>query len=310
VSDLTAPAVPVLLPGRHLWTYDKAGVRAPHGGFPDPAKLAADAHAIRASGVLIHAVGTAAPSVKYADRARAALAGLQVTIAIGSRGPAKWEGAFADPAIAALRGGFTVMLDWEIAWSSAAGQPAALHCVDKILAAVPDAVGRVTDCPWWAPLYYVRRDGTRQATHPHAPTREFGLLCKRDRYPQAYGAAKTADGETPKGVQGRSLAMLRWARDASQYPALGTPAASVFPTFQLYARTTHDVVTTCLAEPAACLWQWTEFDPEVARGIRAADRLGDLGFKGATAIRDFQRAAGLTPDGIVGPRTLAALGVT
>jgi hypothetical protein len=44
------------------------------------------------------------------------------------------------------------------------------------------ARGHVTDCPWWAPL--TAPGG--HATHPHAPTVQFGELVS-DRYVQAYG---------------------------------------------------------------------------------------------------------------------------
>jgi hypothetical protein len=293
----------VLRPGLHLWAWDKKGSNHAAGGYPDPARLARDAQAFGAVGVLVHAVGTAWPALDYVRKAGGALAGLQVSIALGSRGPAKWEAAFANPCVEALRAGFAVMLDWEGAWDTALGKPSADRCVDKILAKVPDAIGRVTDCPWWAPL----RTPNGSWSHPRAPTEEFGRLCALERYPQCYGAARVRDGDTPSSVQGRSLKMLAWARDVTQYPALRTPADRVLPSFQGYSRTPHDVVESLLREPHQLLWQWTEYDGATYQALGAVAALRAKGFTGPDAVREFQRAASLVPDGIVGPKTLAAL---
>jgi hypothetical protein len=51
------------------------------------------------------------------------------------------------------------------------------------------------------------------------------------------------------------------------------------------------------------------FDDEGALGWRAALALYRAGYWGALAVERFQRIAGLKVDGVVGPKTLAALGV-
>jgi hypothetical protein len=182
------------------------------------------------------------------------------------------------------------MLDAESAWDGAAGKPAAVKLVDKILGAVPDAVGRVADCAWWAPRF-VPGGG---ASHPGFPTAEFGRLCAT-RYPQCYAL--------------RPAHALAWARSPAQYPSYGSPAATVFPTVRGYERQTPEVCALALAEPHALYWLGSHGNamaPEVALGLRAAAKIRALGH---AAVADFQRAAGLTPDGICGARTCAALGL-
>ncbi len=53
----------------------------------------------------------------------------------------------------------------------------------------------------------------------------------------------------------------------------------------------------------------TGYDTEGVRALWAMCELFRLGYTSRNAIVEFQRAAGLTPDGVVGPKTLAALGV-
>ena len=86
----------------------------------------------------------------------------------------------------------------------------------------------------------------------------------------------------------------------------------MFGTFRGYARSTHDACTLALAEPHQVLYLGSRrgapnaLTPEVRRGLLAAARIRA---HGSATVADYQRAAGLVPDGIVGPRTLAALGV-
>lgn len=288
----------VLKPGVHLWTWNKRTPAFPKG-YPDPAKFAAEARELGAVGVLVHEIGTAAEQLRYLERAKDAFAGLQVTIAVGSRGPSKWESAFADPAIAALNAGFPVMLDWEISWSGAAGQPAATKVVDKVVEQVRDARGRVTDCPWWAPLFYLDRAGKKRPTHPRAPTAIFGKLCTLERYVQPYGASLG---------DGASLRMLAWSRHPSQYASMGT--WPIYPTLQAYRRSLNDQVQALLREPTQLLWQRTELDANCLRALRVVAALRARGFTGAVAVRAFQKAEGLTVDNLVGPQTLRALALT
>lgn len=196
--------------------------------------------------------------------------------------------------------GVPISIDWEGWWNGK--RSAAAMVADRVLTAVPDAHQRIEDCPWWAPLYVVRPGGSKQWTHPNAPTREFGeLISTRPRYVQAYGAQ--ADGSP----DGRSLAMLAWSRHPTQYAALG--AWSIMPTTQMYARSLRDQIATLLREPEQNLWAFNEADARALLALRVVEALRAKSFTGARAVLEFQAAAGLARDGIVGPRTLAALGV-
>lgn len=191
--------------------------------------------------------------------------------------------------------GGRVMLDWEGWWDGR--KPLAKSIVAEVLRAVPDAALRTSDCPWWAPLFYIDDDGRKHPTHPRAPTKEFGVLCAEDRYVQAYGA----------GHSGRSTEMLEWARSPTQYASMG--AWTIRPAHQLYARSLNDVVRTTLAERTQCLWDWIGSDATARRGLRVVFALRQRGYAGVHAVLTFQARAGLVVDGIVGPKTLAALGV-
>jgi len=192
-------------------------------------------------------------------------------------------------------GGGRCMMDWEGWWD---GQQAlATQEVNRVLAAAPDAAQRVTDCPWWAPLFLVTESGRHQPTHPRAPTREFGRLATQDRYVQAYGAPES----------GRSARMLAWARSPTQYAALGS--WTIRGAFQLYERSLNDVIRTTLAEPTQCLWSWLEADADPKKALRVVLKLRELGFVGTPAVVQFQASRGLVVDDVVGTKTLAALGI-
>lgn len=246
-----------------------------------------------ARGVIVHAVGASAPALAWLDGSAAALRGLETCVAIGSRGPSRWDTALADPAIRALQRGHRVMLDAEGAWDPAAGKPAMMKVVDRILNAVPTARGRVADCSWWAPNL-----------HSGFPTSELGRLCAT-RYPQCYPTVSKATGLQADGAAGRCLAHARRI-----YPRYGSPASTVFPTVRGYARTAWDACVGALAEPTQLVYLGSRPDgpnrltPQVRRGLEAAKRVRDAG-----GVVAYQRAAGLTPDGLVGPKTLASLGL-
>jgi peptidoglycan hydrolase-like protein with peptidoglycan-binding domain len=216
--------------------------------------------------------------------------GLGVVAGFGTNGPSHW----AELAELVTRGLDTpglagVLVDWEGSWDHAQAQ--AQDCVNAILAVHPDAADRVIDTPWWAPL--TLPDGS--PTHPSAPNAQWGVLAKR-RFVQTY--------------PGDWRAKLAWARDPSQWPSLGTPAACVRPAVSLYARALNDVVASLISDagPVAC-WDWTEADADGLRALRVVAALEALAYTGPSSVSLFQRAAGLTVDGVVGPRTLAALGV-
>lgn len=192
-----------------------------------------------------------------------------------------------------------VSLDWEGWWNGAARRAAAERIAARVLQDFPDAPKVVDDCPWWAPLHFIDDNGRKRATHPGAPTVEFGRLCGR-RFPQVYGAQR--DGSP----DGRSLRFLAWSRHPSQYASLG--AWEVLPTTQLYARSLRDQITTLLAEPEQRLWTFNQIDANASLALRVVAAIARRGFiLDPGAIMAFQRSVGLVPDGIVGPLTLRAL---
>lgn len=194
-----------------------------------------------------------------------------------------------------------VSLDWEGWWNGAARKAAAARIAARVLEDFPDAPKHTDDCPWWAPLSYIDDAGRSRATHPGAPTVEFGRLVGR-RYVQAYGAQK--DGSP----DGRSLRFLNWSRHPSQYASLGR--WEILPTTQLYARSLRDQIATLTAEPEQRLWTFNQIDPQASLALRVVAELERRGFViDPGMVTAFQRSVGLVADGIVGPKTLAALQV-
>lgn len=244
----------------------------------NPNKLAGDCKVLGIDGVIPHAAFDAAGWLYKAGQhnrvSELQNEGLLVSVGIGrSRGlddrPAE---ACAKAIIEALEvpGQLPVMLDWEGTYDRPGGKAKAALIADKVLAAHADAADRITDCPWWAPTYYLK-GRKKQYTHPNAPVAEFGRLARQDRYVQAYGTAL-----------GQSLTMLAWSRDTTQYGALSR-AANVPPwtirgAFLTYKRPWQDVVTTLFAEPNQILWSYTEMTPEVRQGLRVWKTLRDRGF--------------------------------
>lgn len=192
-----------------------------------------------------------------------------------------------------------VSLNWEGWWRGPRRRLAAARIAQAVLDQHPDAPARCTDCPWWAPLYYIDDEGKRRPTHPSAPTVEFGTLV-RVRYPQCYGAQQSSP-------DGRSLAMLRWSRAPSQYASLGDWRINV--TTQLYHRSLNDFVQTLLTEPEQNLWTWNQISRIARLALRVVEELRKRGFTGPDAVRMFQRAERLDVDNVVGPITLYHLGL-
>lgn len=283
--------MPVLVEGPHVYLW-------PDGARVDVPKIAAELRGLGCVGVLVHEIGW--PTWLDAKGVDAiAAAGLQLTYSFGSRGPSKWQW-LADLSVRALRLGAPVMNDWEEAWCAPDGRASATRLVDRVLAAVPDAAERYLDCPWWAPLFTIDRAGKRRPTHPRAPTREFGRLCARDRYVQCYGTAA-----------GVALRKLAWARSPTQYASLG--AWNIRASTQSFGRSLQDNVDVLLVEKTQCVWNYgptnDAMDANCRLGLRVVHALRGFGFNGPGAVTGFQHARGLVPDGIVGPKTLGALGL-
>jgi len=260
----------------------------------DAARIAADLRAHGIVGVLPHGTATAVTTwLRRGALAKFTDAGIAVCPSLSYvRAPAILACLELD---VGYLGGGRCMMDWEGWWD---GQQAlATQEVNRVLAAAPDAAQRVTDCPWWAPLFLVTESGRHQPTHPRAPTKEFGRLATQDRYVEAYGAPES----------GRSARMLAWARSPTQYASLGS--WTVRGAFQLYERSLNDTIRTTLAEPTQCLWSWLEADADPKKALRVVLKLRELGFVGVPAVTQFQASRGLVVDDVVGTKTLAALGI-
>lgn len=263
--------------GTWLWVW-------PAARAVDPAAVVAECHAVGARGLIVHAVGASKPALDWLARASALTTGLETAVAVGSRGPTRWDTALANPAINALKAGQRVMLDAEGSWDGQAGEPAARQLVDKVLGAVDNAFGRVADCAWYAP-----------DLHRGFPLQTFGLLCAT-RAPQCYAASPSA-----------ALAHAR-----REYPLRHSLASAVIPTVRGYARQVAEVTAFALAEPHALYWLGSRADKpneltdDVRRGLQAAAKIRASGH---ATVADYQRAAGLVPDGVCGRLTLQSLGV-
>jgi hypothetical protein len=247
-------------------------------------------------------------SAKYREIAEAN--GLQVTLGLGLDGNNGWAQSLckvSDAILACLDLAPTCMINWEGQWENDKEDKArARQVVRAVLKANPGAQQRVVDAPWWAPLWHkvTRADGSwrKGYTHPSAPTAEFGVLCQNERFVQAYGA-------NGAGLDGASLRMLAWSRDASQYPALGTPASRVLGAFQTYNRSVTDLVDTFQSEPTQCLWVYKDTQAEVRAALAYVQALARLGYSGAGASERFQLSRGIAGPTTVGPLALAAAGV-
>jgi hypothetical protein len=297
-----------LAPGLHFYVFTEPGPLCPRGGYPDPAAMVDNLRLFGAAGLVVHGVGAAAPQLAWIERAAARFAAeglpLDLSVSIGSRGPDRWLECMAQPVVQACAAGRAAMMDNEGA--SNHRRDAALRVAEYVQKNAPAWHRLVTHCHWWAPYFYVDRAGNHHATWADWPNEEFTRICGGAVFPQCYGAAQAKAGETPESVRGRSLHMLKWSRDPSQYPRVGTPASRVFPSFQAYARTVSDVAEAFVAEPTQVVWHYNQLDLAGAKGLRAGARVRADGF---AAVAEWQRAHGLAADGAVGPLTLAAMGL-
>lgn len=83
------------------------------------------------------------------------------------------------------------------------------------------------------------------------------------------------------------------------------------PYYQLHHVRAADTIAGALAHEGAGLWALrSRSDEEGRRAFAALCALDAAGFWRPTGVQDFQRARGLDVDGVAGPQTLAALGVT
>lgn len=283
----TAQPTSLLRAGVHIWLWPKAG-----WAKLDASAIADFCRENGVSGVLPHYSDGGLGWLKTAEKPLKQ-AGLQI---VGSLSIVSTD------RIAALLDASSVvdgcMMDWEGAWDGQ--QNKAKTIMQQIADRFGNAAnGRVIDCPWWAPL----KTPSGKPSHPSAPNAQFGRFAV-DRYVQAYGAP----------VDKRSTSMLDWARSPTQWASLGN--WKIRGAFQAYKRSVSDQVRTLMAEStsaesACCMWDFAEFDVNFVFALKIRAKLVELGFRGASAVSDFQRHEGsLAVDGICGPKTTAALGLT
>lgn len=222
--------------------------------------------------------------------------GLQVVIGLGAL-----SARIVCDAIATAKAGHAlgVMHDEE-EWKSVADSDALTAAV---LAEHPDAAAWCADCHYPC-LTTAGAGGPRTGHHriakAWAPV--SGLRC-----PQCYW------NSTPKSfaADGWVSRRLAWARE--DYPrAGGSPASRVRASVQLYRRSVNDHVALLLAEGetgSVWLWEWRQADASAKLALRVVHEIYLHGHDGTGAVTAFQRENGLVPDGIVGPRTCAALGL-
>lgn len=136
--------------------------------------------------------------------------------------------------------------------------------------------------------------------------------------PQVYaapgGALAASRGALPRR---EAKALASWAAavragwirpDAPEGTAEDARDVDWRPYYQLHHVALADTVSSALAHPLACLWALpTRADADGRRALLALCALDRLGYWRASGVADYQRDAGLTPDGIYGPRTGAHL---
>lgn len=142
-------------------------------------------------------------------------------------------------------------------------------------------------------------------------------------FAQVYAAAE--EGQlSPRGALERreTRALASWKEAVSKGwiepdiapddPALDPPDdLDWYPYLQLHGVPAVDTVREGVAHLMGAGWALTErMDEEGERALLAICELRRLGYWGRDAVQRFQSAMGLKVDGIAGPKTMAALGIT
>lgn len=139
--------------------------------------------------------------------------------------------------------------------------------------------------------------------------------------PQVYAAPGEGVMARRKGLERREeRALDSWAiavrkgwikADAPE----GTPAdvrdVDWHPYYQAHHVSVVDTVESAVGRPTVCLWAYpTRSDRDGELALLALCALKRLGYWKRDGVKAFQKASGLKDDGVVGPMTLAALGIS
>jgi hypothetical protein len=304
MDTTTAPTLPPTRPcplkaGWHVQVYRDA-IRGPDHAVRLRALEAGLGACARAGavGAVAHGfVGDLSPERfgEFADVAHGH--GLQASAAFGlgggnERAPeaaAQWMARVAlHPDCAAL------LTDAEGAFEVAGARDAVVRMGRTFRAAAPDAY--VITQPWPVPTL-----------HSKFPEREFAAWVDADAR-QAY-----VNDWTRQYGKARYARCMAWfaASQAQLARQLGDLARPQLITLQGYgwADILPDLVDGLLTHPIVVMWSEPFPDEDFLRAAAAVAALQRLGLSGPTAVLAFQTTAGLTADGICGPKTLAALGV-
>lgn len=221
------------------------------------------------------------------------LYGLQVTAGFGLDGD--WSATTMAQAIS--DGGSIAdacMLDWEkqTRWETKQGRALAQATVDLVLKHDSTMNQRTADAPWWKP-----------SVHKGAPTLIWDKLA-RYHFVQAYGAPSRDNPTEITEWMYHSVSLV-------EYPALGIPAERVLPAEQMYGHSIAAAGRLVLAdESVVALWDVEEADDVFVQALHARKAIRNLGYPTTLeGLRLAQAALGTKPDGILGPKTLAALGI-
>ena len=273
--------------GRWMWLYPLPR---------DPMRLVEDLRRHGITGVIPQQSGQA---VAWARRWARELKreGLDTMIGLGRITAANTIDALRVPDVAG------VMQNQEL-WKSVEDSNA---LCEAVLRAEPDAAARMMDCHYPC---LTRDPETGKRTGWARIAKAWAPICGL-RAPQCYWA-RGGGGTTDGPRDGWVAARLAWAR--REYPLAGaSPADRVRISRQQYRASAQDHVELLLVESltgSVFLWHWGEADAAAKLALRVVAELERRGFRGPGAVERFQRAeGGLTPDGLLGPKTCAALGI-
>ncbi len=193
-----------------------------------------------------------------------------------------------------------VMYDQEV-WKSVPDSDA---LVRDVLKAHPDAADWAADCHYPC----LTTNGPKGGHTGHNRIAKAWAPICGIRAPQCYWESDVG-AFAPDGWVAKRLA---WAR--LDYPkAGGSPIERVRASVQIYRESVQSHVDLLLHEGMTggiWLWDWHEGDASSKAALRIAHALNLAGHYGDGAVRSFQSHSGLVVDGLLGPKTAAALGVT